>query len=575
MTPSVPLDEPRGVLDPIALERARLFGPLLFSAMVAWFVVLEVLGRLASEVELLNVAMCTLVGVLAITARHAQPRRGHAILTVMWCAPVIATLGAEWSEPATLYAMLVTLEMVGAVILLDTRWVIGALTTVQVCWIALSLRGSSPDTAVFITTSVTAQAFAIVMQIVMRRALLLHVNMAERLRRQLAEQSALEEQLLHSQRMEAVGTLAAGLAHDMNNILASITSFASLLEDQVSSPGARADLAQIATQSLRGAELTRGLLAFSRRGQYRKQPIRIDDVVLEILPMLVRTLPRSIVIREQLNGGKVCIDGDPIQLGQALINLGINAADAMNGTGTFTITTDIVELSSDAATALAVLPGRYARLRVTDAGIGMDEATRRRAFEPFFTTKAAGKGTGLGLSTVWGVVHAHEGAVTVDSVPGAGATFSIYLPVTKATTLTRSLPVIMRTAQLERIGTVLVADDEPAVRAGTARILERMGLTTLQATNGEDALQQFRENRAAIDLVILDMGMPVMGGAECFRKLRETSQVPVLIATGYAVDSDVQEMISRGASLIEKPYPSAALMREVARVLEAAKPTRS
>ncbi|MBA3672704.1 MAG: response regulator [Gemmatimonadaceae bacterium] len=574
MTSSVRLDEPHAVLDPIALERARLFGPLLFGAMVAWFVVLEVTDRLAPEVELLNVAMCTLVGVLAIAARRAQPRRGHLILTVMWCAPAIATLGAEWSEPAPLYAMLVTLEMIGAVILLDTRWVIGALTTVQVCWIVLSLRVISSDTAAFITTSLTAQAFAIVMQIVMRRALLLHANMAERLRRQLAEQSALEEQLLHSQRMEAVGTLAAGLAHDMNNILASITTFASLLEDQVSSPGARADLAQIATQSLRGAELTRGLLAFSRRGQYRKQPIRIDDVVLEILPMLVRTLPRSIEIREQLNGCKVCVDGDPIQLGQALINLGINAADAMNGTGTFTISTDIVELSSDAA-SLALPPGRYARLRVTDAGVGMDEATRRRAFEPFFTTKAAGKGTGLGLSTVWGVVHAHEGAVTVESALGAGSTFSIHLPVTKATTLTRSVPVIMRTAQLERIGTVLVADDEPAVRAGTARILQRMGLTTLQATNGEDALQQFRDNRAAIDLVILDMGMPVMGGAECFRKLRETSQVPVLIATGYAVDADVQEMIARGASLIEKPYPSADLMREVARVLEAAKATRS
>ncbi|MBS1122103.1 MAG: sensor hybrid histidine kinase [Deltaproteobacteria bacterium] len=560
------------VLEPAALERVRLLAPMLFGAMVGWFVILELAAPIAPMVEVGWVLIASLVGILALVARRPAARGwGHLLLTALWCAPVVSTLTADWSAPTPLYTMLLTMEMVGAVALLDTRWLLGAMIAVQAAWIALSLRGSSSEAAVSILTVLTAQGFAIVMQIVLRRALLAHASTAERLRVQLAERTRLEDQLLHSQRMEAVGTLAAGLAHDMNNVLASIASFAGLLDAEVASPEGRADLDQIVAQSLRGAELTRGLLAFSRRGQYRKQTIRLDDIVLEVLPILVRTLPRTIEIRDRLHGGKVCVDGDPIQLGQVLINLGINAADAMDSQGTFTIAADIVELGAEAATALAVPAGRYARLEVTDGGCGMDEATRRRVFEPFFTTKAAGEGTGLGLSTVWGIVHAHDGAISVRSSPGAGATFSIHLPVTEATTPTRSLPVIMRSGPLERMGTVLIADDEPAVRAGTARILQRMGLTAIQAADGEDALQQYREHQAVIDLVILDMGMPGMGGAACFRKLREISQVPVLIATGYAVEAEVQKMIASGAALIEKPFPSTDLIREVTRLLKASK----
>jgi signal transduction histidine kinase/ActR/RegA family two-component response regulator len=559
------------VLAAIAFQRARTLSPVLFVAMLSWAIVIDFTEHPTFDMTVVDYATALVVGVIALLSRRSiSPRWGHALCSLMWSSPVIATLFGHWMRPEPLYSVLIPLEMVGAAVLLDTRWVVGLMLGIQVFWIPLSLRASPHDAALSIMTALTAQVFALVMQIVMRRALLLHATTAHELQIQLAERLRLEDRLLHVQRMEAVGTLAAGLAHDMNNVLGSITSFASLLTDEVTSPGGRADLEQITAQSMRGAELTRSLLAFSRHGKYRKQTLRIDDVVHEVMPMFERTLPRSISIQQQLSGGTQCIEGDPVQLGQVLINLGINAAQAMNSHGKMVITTDVVALDG-AAAALGLAPGRYARFQVADTGIGMDEATRRRVFEPFFTTKAAGQGTGLGLSTVWGVVQSHHGAVSVESTPGVGSTFTVHLPLTADTAPVRSERNV-KTATVHRAGLVLIADDEPAVRAGTARIVERMGLSALQACNGDEALALYLEKSTAIDLVILDMVMPVMGGAECFRRLRQASQVPVLIATGYATDSDVQEMVARGAALIEKPFPSSDLVTQVARLLETAKP---
>jgi signal transduction histidine kinase/CheY-like chemotaxis protein len=445
----------------------------------------------------------------------------------------------------------------------------------QAIWIPLSLRGGWNDATLLVMTGLTAQLFGLVMHVLVRRALMVHITTASELALRLAERDRLEAQLLHSQRMDAVGTLAAGLAHDMNNVLASITSFASLLDGEVGSSRGRADLEQIVAQSLRGAELTRGLLAFSRHGKYRKQVIRIDDVVHEVLPILARTLPRSIAIRDRLSGGATCVEGDPIQLGQVLINLGLNAAHAMSGQGELAIATGVVELDAAAASALGVPPGRYAQFQVTDTGKGMDEATRRRVFEPFFTTKPSGQGTGLGLSTVWGIIQSHHGAVGVESAPGRGATFTCHLPVSAAAAPARLAPIRPPSSPLHRVGTVLIADDEPAVLAGTARIVERMGLSAIRASNGEEALARYREHAEAIDVVILDMGMPVMGGAECFHKLRELSAVPVLIATGYAADAEVQGVVARGAELLEKPYVSSDLVAIVGRLVKASAAARA
>lgn len=564
------------VLAGIAFYRARLLSPLLFFAMAAWTVVLQFTEHLAFIATMSNVVTAIIVGIAAMISRRAiSPRWGHALCSVMWCCPVLSTLVGDWLAPQALYAVLVPLEMVGAAVLLDTRWVIGLMLGIQAFWIPLSLRASPHDAALYLMTALTAQVFALVMQIIMRRALLLHATTAHELKLQLAERMRLEDQLLHSQRMEAVGTLASGLAHDMNNVLGSITSFASLLDDEVRSSGGRADLDQIVAQSMRGAELTRGLLAFSQHGKYRKQALRIDDVVLEVLPILERTLPRSMTIRHELGGGALGVEGDPIQLQQVLVNLAVNAAHAMSGHGELVIAADVVVLDGQVPGALGLRAGRHGRFRVIDSGTGMDEATRRRVFEPFFTTKPAGKGTGLGLSTAWGIVQSHHGAITVDSTLGRGSTFTFYLPVMGEASAKRAVAATDRTVRPVNVGTVLIADDEPVVLAGTARIVQRMGGATLQACNGEQALDLHRKHGAAIDLVILDMVMPVMGGAECFRRLRESSQVPVLISTGYAVDADVQEMVAQGAGLIEKPYRSRELIDQVVKLLDGKKPSRS
>ena len=578
MTARVHETDPEGVvarppqtdeLAAIALYRARLLSPVLAVTMVSWAFVIQATQSPALEVSVVNFSGGIVVGIVAVVSRRGiAPRWGHALCSIIWCAPTLSTLFGHWNRPEPLYAVLVPLEMVGTAVLLDTRWVVGLVLGVMAVWTPLSLRANVHDGVLNLMTALTAATFAIVMQILIRRALLLHTTTARELKIQLAERMRLEDQLLHSQRMEAVGTLAAGLAHDMNNVLASITSFAGLLDDEVHSARGRADLEQIIEQSLRGAELTRGLLAFSRHGKYRKQTIAIDHIVLDVLPILERTLPRSIAIHHQLDGGALGIEGDPVQLGQVLVNLSLNAAHAMSGQGTLMISADVVTLDAAAATAVGLAPGRYARFRVSDTGVGMDEATRRRAFEPFFTTKPAGQGTGLGLSTVWGIVQSHHGAVAVESAPGLGSTFTCHIPVTAATPPARAARAPSQPIQARRTGRVLVADDEPAVRAGTARIVERMGLTAVQAANGEEALELYRQHGSAIDLVILDMGMPVMGGAECFRRLREATQVPVLIATGYAVDADVQEMVASGAALIEKPFPSSDLVKAVAKMLE-------
>jgi CheY-like chemotaxis protein len=366
--------------------------------------------------------------------------------------------------------------------------------------------------------------------------------------------------------MEAVGTLAAGLAHDMNNALAAITSFASVLIEDAPSARFRSDLAQIVTQAERGAGLTRGLLAFSRRGQYRKSVVALDRIVGDVIPLLARTLPSSIEIQQTLAPG-LHIDADPTQLEQIMVNLCVNAAEAMTGTGTLVITVDSVTLETSAAASLGVAPGRYARIRVVDTGSGMDEATRRRVFEPFFTTKPHGKGTGLGLSTVWGIVQTHHGAVGVESAPDRGATFTVHLPISEAAL---AGPRKQRAPSPMRASRILVVDDEPAVRDGTRRLLERMGHEVFVACDGSDALRVFDEHGDALQLVVLDMKMPVMDGATCFAKLRERSDVAILIATGYALDAEVQALVAVGAGIIEKPFRSADFTAEVARLLSRA-----
>ncbi len=577
----MPPVDPAQALSHIALERTTATAPLVFIGLLAGVLLSETLGvPLSTAAVVWNIVALSIisVGIVALRRRRVPHRWGHATLVTLWVFPVVGTLISGALSNVTHLMPIMLVEVLCTVILLRTTHLLVALLALDIVLLPLLYRPDESSRLV-VSSMILAQVFSVLFQRLHRNALLraeqhrevqaqtaseLTVQLEERERSE-RERGRLNELLLHSQRMEATGTLAAGLAHDMNNILASISTFAELLRTEVVSSAAHDDIARIVAQAARGGELTKALLAFSRRGQYRKSVIGADAVLREVVPILSRTLPKSIQILLRTRAGGCRLEGDATQLHQVIVNLGVNAADAMAGAGILEIDSSRAELTESQAAPLGLHAGSFVLVRVADNGCGMDEATCRRAFEPFFTTKPRGRGTGLGLSTVWGIVQNHGGAVDVTSQAGTGTTFSVYLPISLAPIAVIDEPSgPMKTAHHT---TVLVVDDEPGVRMSTARLLKRKGHEVLTAENGADALAVHAAHSDVIGLVILDMGMPVMGGAECFRKLRERSSVPVLIATGYAADDEAQALTADGAALLEKPFPPSMLVKEVARLL--------
>ncbi len=561
----------QGALNRVALERARLVAPFVLLAIVIGLAMSEPSGiPLSTPIIAWNVVIITVMAALcsALWRRRIPARFAHVALLITWWAPISGGLIAQYITRSDQLVLTYIVEVAGAAFMMRTRDVLGSFLVFDAICVPLILRDTADRTAIYFSSLAAAQLFALLFQRMYNNALIRAETNASALAQELAERERLHEQLLHSQRMESIGTLAAGLAHDMNNILASISNMSELMRDEANELS-RADLDDIRKQAARGAELTRGLLAFSRKGQYRKLVVDIDALLGDVAPLLSRTLPKAIEIKTESAAAGARVLGDPAHLQQVIINLGVNAADAMNGAGTLTIRAEQITLDGAQAAALQLPPSTYVLLRAADTGAGMDAATRKRAFEPFFTTKPLGKGTGLGLSTVWGIIQSHGGTIAIDSKPGAGTTFSIYLPIT--TEPISPPPKRASSPPLPRM-TVLVVDDEAAVRASTIRLLQRQGLDAIGAANGAEALQLFDQHANAISLVILDMGMPVMGGAECFAELRKRSEVPVLIATGFAIDADAQAMIAQGASLIEKPYASKDLLDLVKIMLGFTKP---
>lgn len=546
-------------------DRGQLLAPALFVTFV-FYILADSLFGYATPGFPYVFAWCAAVvlGVVAaaFALRRVPDRFVHvASASLLWCttSSTLATLSAT---PVPGPILLLTIQIASAGVLLHTRWVVASLVAIVGVSIPLVIAVPGMPAAMAVAAVVTAALFALLIHRLLLSAALrteehriAEIATARNLAKQLEERANLHEQLLHAQRMEAVGTLAAGVAHDMNNVLASISNFATLLTEGATREQ-QPDLSQIIEQSNRGAQLTRGLLAFSRRGQYRKAILGFGNHVRQILPLLRRTLPKSVELRDEIAVGDARVDGDSVHLGQVLVNLALNAADAMRGAGTITIRASVANRG-----------GReHVVLQVADSGHGMDAATRLRVFEPFFTTKPLGQGSGLGLSIVWGIVQAHGGTIEVHSEVGVGSTFSVCLPTTNAP-LVIEAPTEGAQPQVQR-NTVLVVDDEALVRESTCRLLSRMGLDVLPAVNGAEALVLFDEYRERIRVVVLDMGMPVMGGAECFKKLRERSDVPVLIATGYAADDNMRELFAAGARIMEKPFAAADLRREVTQLLE-------
>ncbi|HEX6533535.1 MAG TPA: PAS domain S-box protein [Gemmatimonadaceae bacterium] len=380
-----------------------------------------------------------------------------------------------------------------------------------------------------------------------------------------------EEQLRHAQKMEAIGRLAGGIAHDFNNLLTAISSNAEFaLSDLGTDHPVRDEIDEIRRAADRAASLTRQLLAFSRRQVLQPRVLDLNSVILDAERMFRRLIGEHIQLITVLDPGVGCVTADPGQLDQVLLNLVVNARDAMPNGGALTIDTTMVTFDAASASGLpGMSPGTYARLRVSDTGIGMDDETRSRVFEPFFTSKELGKGTGLGLSTTYGIVRQSSGHIYVESALGRGTVFSVYLPCAPATVKSNGSASTNGAGQARAGETVLLVEDEDAVRASVRRMLQRHGYTVLEARHGYDAIRISEEHAGGIDLVITDVVMPELGGRELVERLRARRDgVKVLFMSGYTEDAVATHgVLAQGAAFIEKPFLVETFLHRVRELL--------
>jgi len=388
--------------------------------------------------------------------------------------------------------------------------------------------------------------------------------------RDVTERRSLEAQLVHAQKMEAVGQLAGGVAHDFNNILTAIIGYGSLLHMKMKEDEPlRVYAEHILASAQKATHLTQSLLAFSRKQILNPVPANVNDILLNVRRLLSRTIGEDIELVTVAKENHLTILADVVQMEQVLMNLAINARDAMPDGGTLTI--EIASFHMDQAfVRLSNLgkPGRYVRISVSDTGIGMDEKTKERIFEPFFTTKEVGKGTGLGLSMVYGIVNQHNGFLQVFSEPHRGTRFEIYLPLIKAATeeerKNEDIPFLVGS------GVILMAEDDTTVRQLTKQVLEDAGYTVIEAFDGEDVIAKFNENRDRVDLLLLDTVMPKKDGKEAYETIsRICPTVKALFMSGYSEDIiHKRGILQKGLNFVAKPVAPNALLKKIKEVLD-------
>ncbi len=391
----------------------------------------------------------------------------------------------------------------------------------------------------------------------------------------ITERKQLEERLRHSQKMEAVGQLAGGIAHDFNNQLSGVMGFADLLRTQVGRDETLIRYADnILTGVQRATDLTAKLLAFARKGKYLSVPVDVHQIVFEVASLLGHSIGKNIHIRQSLNANPSTTKGDPSQLQSTILNLAINARDAMPDGGELVMATDLVDVDETWADRLvfSIPPGPYIKIDVRDTGVGIPPGIKDRIFEPFFTTKGELKGTGLGLAAVYGTMRNHGGGVTVQSSVGRGTTFTLLLPVhtEDGGRVHAPAPAEDDTSLLiDGAPHVLVVDDDSSVGRMVAEMLETIGCRATVCTDGEEAVGFYRRMGDEIDAVLLDLVMPNMTGEAVFRALKEIDpQLRVLVSSGYSVDGGAQELLASGASgFIQKPYKIADLKSNLLAVL--------
>jgi PAS domain S-box-containing protein len=385
--------------------------------------------------------------------------------------------------------------------------------------------------------------------------------------RDVSNEVRLEKQLRQAQKMEAIGTLAGGIAHDFNNLLMGIQGNVSLsLLDVENGSALGQNLNKIEQLVQSGVDLTKQLLGFARGGKYEVNILNMNDLLREQNLMFERT-NKDVVFKDNFDNDLWSIEVDQGQIEQVILNLYMNALQAMPGGGTILAQTENIRIDKDQFRPYHVKAGNYVKFSLSDSGIGMDEETQQRIFDPFFTTKEMGRGTGLGLASVYGIIKNHEGFINVCSEAGKGTRFEVHLPASEKSVLKKKKPM---EKFIEGKGTVLLVDDEEMILDVGLRMLNKLGYEVLTARNGIEALRIYSENQDKIDVIILDMVMPQMNGGDTFDKIKEVdTDAKVLLSSGYSIDGQANEILARGCKgFIQKPFNMQSLSQNIRMVLE-------
>ncbi|MCX5833896.1 MAG: PAS domain S-box protein [Deltaproteobacteria bacterium] len=389
--------------------------------------------------------------------------------------------------------------------------------------------------------------------------------------RDITAQTQLDTQLQYTKKMEAIGTLAGGIAHDFNNYLQGISGYIQLLMMKKDLTDREQHyLMQMEKSVERAALLTKQLLIFGRKEESKLRPVNLNEVLHQAYKLLIKTLPETVHVELDLSDYLEPINADAVQFEHIMFNMGLNAKDAMPEGGKFRVETrDIFLDEKYCDTHVGVRPGAHVQMVLTDTGHGMDPETLEHIFEPFYTTKGVGMGTGLGLSIVYGIVQSHNGHITCETERGKGTTFRIYFPALESATEGR-VAEPERDVHLYGGETILLVDDETNILDIGVNILEQFGYTTLTARSGEEAVDLYRARGGEIGLVILDLGMPGMGGEQCLQEiLKINPKAQVVIASGYAASQTVKYLMEAGASgYVSKPYRLENMLKKIRELID-------
>jgi signal transduction histidine kinase/ActR/RegA family two-component response regulator len=570
----------------LALKLLRgLLVIFLLSAVVLWLVMPSAAGQ--RELIGASVISALIVGVPAVTGRPKGNARAWLIIV-----PALSMALAGYAFVGVLSGpgVCTTVTLLLSGLLLGRRamvafTVLAGLGAACIAWAMVQGHLPAPrpqdvsmsSGVVWIRSlSVTFMAIAffcgLMLAVVTRMEHALRLARRETLRREQAERARAEAELtaVESKQLEMVGRLAAGVAHDFNNHLTAIMGSAELLKLELPEGASHVLPDSILQASQRLAELTRQLLAYSRKARMLQAPIDLHVIVQEAVSLLRRSMDPNIEIVTELDAEQSVVAADAALLQSAILNLLVNARDAMSDGGTLTVGTSSIELTHHSAKGLPI--GHCVVLEVIDTGRGIPPAQLPRIFDPFFTTKPVGKGTGLGLAAVAGTVKAHGGSIEVNSDEGAGTVFRIYLPCSDRA---GSAHQPVATPVVQGVGEILLVEDDAMVSMTAIATLQSFGYQVTHASDGKTALEQVAAHPNKFQLVLLDLRMPGLSGEQTFEKVRELDPLlPVLIWSGYGAEQDVSSMLQRGAvGFVQKPYRVAELSRTVAENLRARQAT--